>query len=159
MLREARSVDREAILEVVVTAGMFTPDDVDVVDDLLRDHLDAAGHDDHRCLVVEDDGSVTAVVYAEERPAADRVWELTMLGVRPERQGRGDGTALLGAIERDLSASGVRLLVVETSATAQYDSARRFYTARGYEQVATVQDYWADGDDLVVFRKRLTPST
>ena len=30
-----------------------------------------------------------------------------------------------------------------------------FYLKHGYEQVATVPDFYADGDSLVIFRKRL----
>jgi hypothetical protein len=34
---------------------------------------------------------------------------------------------------------------------------RRFYLKHGYEQVCVQPDYYADGDDMVVFRKRFVP--
>ena len=34
---------------------------------------------------------------------------------------------------------------------------RRFYLKHGYEQAAVVRDFYADGDDQVIFRKRLRP--
>jgi hypothetical protein len=46
-------------------------------------------------------------------------------------------------------------LLVETSSLAQYDRTRAFYAGRGYEEEARIRDYWAVGDDLVVFRKAL----
>ena len=159
MIRTALDADRGEILDIVVAAGMFARDEVGVVDELLREHLAGPDHDDHRCLVSDRDGRLVGVAFAELRPAADRVWDLVMIGVRPESQGTGDGTALTAAIERQARSAGGRLLVVETSATPQYAGARAFYTARGFDEEARVRDYWSDGDDLIVFRKRLAPAT
>ena len=159
MIRPAVGADIDEILDIVVSAGMFTRDEVEVVDELLRAHLAATDHEDHCCVVSEQDGTLTGVAFAEVRPAADRVWDLTMLGVRPKTQNLGEGTALITAVEQQLITAGARLLVVETSATQQYEGARAFYTARGFDEEARIRDYWTDGDDLVLFRKRLTPST
>lgn len=159
MIRPALDSDRSEIVDVVVAAGMFPREEVGIVDDLLREHLTAPDGDDHRCVVSDRDGHLTGVAFAGSRAAADRLWDLTMLGVRPEAQGTGDGTALLAEIEQQLSAAGGRLLVVETSATPQFAGARAFYASRGYDEEARIRDYWTDGDDLVVFRKRLAPAT
>lgn len=59
-------------------------------------------------------------------------------------------------LEDDLRGRGQRLLLVETSGTAQYARTREFYGRCGYAQEARVRDYWTDGDDLVLFWKRLT---
>jgi hypothetical protein len=45
---------------------------------------------------------------------------------------------------------------VRTSGTSQYDSTRAFYRRLEYVEQARVPDYWTDGDDLVLFTKRLT---
>ena len=62
---------------------------------------------------------------------------------------------MLRRVEEDLRAGGGRLLLVETSALPQYDRTRAFYVKCGYEEEARIRDYWAEGDDLVVFRKAL----
>lgn len=153
-LRPAAAADREQIVDLVVAAGMFARDEARLVEELLQAHLGTEGLDDHRCTVLELDGRVDGVAFAQPRAAADRVWDLTMLGVRPGRQHAGIGTALIEQIEQDLSTTQ-RLLVVETSSTDAYAPARAFYRARGYDEAARVRDYWTDGDDLVVFRKDL----
>ncbi len=80
-----------------------------------------------------------------------------MIAVLPELQGGGRGGALLGHVEDDLRGRGQRLLVVDTSGTAQYDRTRDFSMRCGYTAEARVPDYWSDGDDLVIFVKRLPP--
>ena len=51
-------------------------------------------------------------------------------------------------------ARGGRVLFIETSSLGHYDLTRRFYLKHQYEQAATIPDYYADGDHMVVFRKR-----
>ena len=58
-------------------------------------------------------------------------------------------------VEEDLRDRGQRLLLVRTSGTAQYDATRAFYRGLGYAEHTRVPDYWTDGDDLVLFSKRL----
>ncbi len=82
-----------------------------------------------------------------------------MIAVLPELQGGGRGGALLGHVEDDLRGRGQRLLVVDTSGTPQYDRTRDFYVRCGYAAEARVPDYWSDGDDLVIFVRRLSPAS
>jgi ribosomal protein S18 acetylase RimI-like enzyme len=92
------------------------------------------------------------VAYWHPVDAADRVVDLTMIAVDPMCQGRGVGRALMRHAEDRARSAGQRLMVVLTSATDQYAGTRRFYAALGYEEEARVRDYWADGDDMVLFR-------
>ncbi len=100
-------------------------------------------------------GGLASVVEYRPEEAADRVFDLTMIAVRPDRQGQGRGAALMRHAERDLRDHGQRLLVVRTSGTSRYDWTRAFYRGLGYVEHVRVPDYWTDGDDLVLFTKRL----
>jgi ribosomal protein S18 acetylase RimI-like enzyme len=82
-----------------------------------------------------------------------------MIAVHPEVQGRGTGRALMRHAEADLSAREGRLLAVRTSGTEQYAGTRAFYDRCGYDRVARVPDWWTDGEDLVLYTKRLAPRT
>jgi hypothetical protein len=46
-------------------------------------------------------------------------------------------------------------VVIETSSQPLYAPTRAFYVRRGYKEVARVQDFYADGDDRVIFAKRI----
>jgi hypothetical protein len=45
--------------------------------------------------------------------------------------------------------------VVETAGRPDYAATRGFYEARGYRATATIPDFYAPGDDQVVFVKPL----
>lgn len=155
-VRPAVARDTDGIVDAVLASGLFGPEDVGVVVDLLDRHL-ADSSSDHVCLVSTSSDVIDGVAYAQPTPAADRVWYLTMIAVRPDAQRTGAGTALLRAVETELTARGQRLLLIETSALPAYESARRFYARAGYDEEARVRDFHEDGDDMVLFRKRLTP--
>ena len=72
-------------------------------------------------------------------------------------QAGGLGRELLRFAEEDIRRLNGRVLFVETSSLPHYELTRRFYLKLGYEQVALLPDYYADGDGMVVFRKRLVP--
>ncbi|HKV71519.1 MAG TPA: hypothetical protein VJN62_09745, partial [Gemmatimonadales bacterium] len=59
-------------------------------------------------------------------------------------------------VEQTLTTDHCRLVVVETSSRADYAPTRRFYEARGYTRTAVIPEYYAPGDDLVIYLKDLT---
>ena len=154
MIRPAAPEDSAAVIDLVIAAEMFSNDDAGFLEGMLADYFDGNKDEGHVCVIDDEDGPL-GVAYYQPEPAADRVWDLTMIAVRPVRQGQGRGAAMLRHVEEDLRARGGRLLLVETSSLPQYDRTRAFYVKCGYEEEARVRDYWAAGDDLVVFRKAL----
>jgi ribosomal protein S18 acetylase RimI-like enzyme len=75
--------------------------------------------------------------------------------VDPKARGRGVGHALLAQVEAEVLRREGRLLVIETSDTPAYASARRLYETSGYHLEALVHDFYAPGDSLLVFVKNL----
>ena len=75
----------------------------------------------------------------------------------PEWQGHGVGTTLLAELDRRI-ANRARMVVVETAGRADYAATRAFYERRGYEVAARIADYYAPGDDLVTYVKRVQGS-
>ncbi len=90
-----------------------------------------------------------------EVAGTDRAYRLSYFGVVPDMRGRGVGGMLLKAVEEALNDRGARLLLAETSHEAYAAPARLFYLARGFGLVATVDDFWQDGEGLALFLKRL----
>lgn len=155
MLRTATAEDLEAIMEIVVAAGLFEPSDREFLASALNEFVETSDESGAGFLLDIADGRPVGVVTWNPKVATDAVWDLTMIAVLPEWQGTGRGAAMMAHVEHELSRVGQRMLLVETSSTAQYDGTRAFYRRCGYDEEARVRDYWSDGDDLVLFRKRL----
>jgi len=98
------------------------------------------------------------VTYCEPERLADNTWNLQLIAIHPERQGQDRGTQLLHAVEQALKQRGGRLLLVETSGLPELAGTRTFYEKYGFEAEARIRDFYAQGDDKVVFRNRLTVS-
>jgi ribosomal protein S18 acetylase RimI-like enzyme len=87
-------------------------------------------------------------------PATNRTWDLYWIAVDPALQGAGIGTILLEEVERRLVAHHARMLIAETSSRSDYAATRGFYGRRGYTEAARVRDFYALGDDRIIFVRR-----
>jgi ribosomal protein S18 acetylase RimI-like enzyme len=99
-----------------------------------------------------DDQLVGYVCYGAT-PGTDRTYDLYWIAVHPQFQGEGGGSRLLGEVERRLREREARMLVVETSSRDESGDTRRFYEVRGYTQAARITDFYAPGDDRVIYTK------
>lgn len=154
MIRVITNVDTPAVVALAVTSGLFLADEARVVEKLMTDYFNGKSTEGHVC-VIDEDHEPQAVAYYEPAVATDRTWYLTMIAVKPGRQGQGRGAALLKHVENDLTARGQRLLLVETSGLPAFERTRAFYEKCGYHAEARVRDYYEPGDDMVLFRKAL----
>lgn len=146
--------DGPAVVDLVVAAGMFSREEAAFLGGgALEPEPDGAS-----CFIqdADDDRGLASVVFYRPEEASDCAYDLTMIAVRPDLQGSGRGALLMRHAEDDLRQRGQRLMVVRTSGTLQYDATRAFYRGLGYAEQCRVPDWWSDGDDLVLFTKRLS---
>ncbi len=157
VIRPTVPSDAPRLIELTAATGYFRPEELGT----LRGVLDAFFEEelpDHCCFTLDLDGRVAGYVYlgvTEEE--TDGTWYVWWIAVDPAFQGRGAGRDLLRFGEDEARRRGARLMFVETSGLPGYEGTRRFYLKNGYEREAVLRDYYRDGDDLVVFRKRLVP--
>jgi ribosomal protein S18 acetylase RimI-like enzyme len=88
-------------------------------------------------------------------PLTQGTYDLYWIAVDPEARGQGIGHLLLSEAEGQVQAAGGRLLLVETSNSDGYAGARGLYSSSGYRLEATVHDFYAPGDDLLMYAKDL----
>ena len=124
--------------------------------DMLKDMLAPAlnGSSPALWLTAQLDGTAIGFSYSEPEMLAEGAWNMLAIAIAPEHQGKGHGADLVRATEAQLRETAQRLLIVETSGLEAFASTRRFYDAAGYDQEARIRDFWADGDDKVISRKR-----
>lgn len=159
LIRPPRPDESPRLLAVAVATGLFDVDEAAaLLGSILGDHHAGrlpAWHGVHVCTGADD--VVAGWTYSAPAFKADGVWDLWWIGVDPEAHGTGVGGALIAFVEQRAKDAGGRLLVVETSATPPLARARAFYARHGYTRCGAIPDYYADGDDKVIFAKRLSP--
>ena len=154
MIRLITHEDSAAVSAVAVASGLFPAEAIEFVDKMMVDYFNTNRDQGHICIIDIEDEPL-GVAYYEPKLATDRTWELMMIGVRQDCQGQGRGAALMRYIENMLQESGQRLLLVETSGLPDFARTREFYAKCGYEEEARVRDYYAAGEDMMLFRKVL----
>jgi ribosomal protein S18 acetylase RimI-like enzyme len=106
-------------------------------------------------LTCEVDGKAVGFCYAVPEELTDRTWNMLALAVVPMLQGKGHGGALVAQMETTLKGRNQRVLIVDTSGLDAFERTREFYRKNGYSEEARIRDFWAAGDDKIVFWKSL----
>lgn len=150
LLRDLRPADREPIAALLRATDAFHADEIDVALEL----VDAPREVGYRFVVAELDGRVAGYACFGRTPCTDAVWDLYWIAVDPRTQGRGVGRALWSAVERAVQGESARMLLVETASKPSYAATRAFYAAIGLEEIARVPDFYARGDDKIVYARR-----
>jgi GNAT superfamily N-acetyltransferase len=154
VLRTLNAADRGRIEEITRAAGLFREEEIAVALEVFDGA--AAGSPDYIALGAEYDGGLAGWICWGPTPCTLGTYDLYWMAVDPALQRTGIGTALVAAMERRL-AGVARLIVVETAGRTDYQDTRAFYQARGYSVAATIADFYAPGDDQVVYVKSLSP--
>ncbi len=160
-LRHLRATDRGRIEDITRAVGLFREDEIavalEVFDAAVAPYDMEAGTGSNPYLVLgaEVDGRLAGWICWGPTPCTLGTYDLYWMAVDPALQGSGVGTALVREMEHRL-AGQARLIVVETAGRPDYEPTRRFYEARGYRATATIRDFYAPGDDQVVYVKSVS---
>lgn len=106
-------------------------------------------------LTAELDGRTLGFCYAAPEALTEATWNMVAIAVLPSAQGIGVGGALTAELEAELQRRSQATLIVDTSGTEAFAQTRAFYAKRGYIEEARIRDFWAPGDDKVIFWKSL----
>lgn len=153
-IRPVRHGDEGAVLAVAAGSDLFSDDELQELRGVLSDFLSGSAGRDVWAVAILDSDPVGVAYYAPERMAAG-TWNLYFIGVHAQRRSEGVGRALVRHVEDDLASRGARVLLVETSSLEAFARTREFYRQAGYDREACIRDFYAAGDDKVVFWKSL----
>ncbi|MGJ8627836.1 MAG: GNAT family N-acetyltransferase [Sulfitobacter sp.] len=150
-VRYMQAPDIPALQSVLDQTELFPSE---MLPDMASDFLKADRPED-LWLACEVKGVAIGFCYARPEMLADGTWNMLAIAVHPDQQGKGVGAALTRQMEQTLKQSEQRVIIVDTSSTDSFANTRAFYTKNGYTQEARIRDFWAPGDDKVIFWKRL----
>ena len=154
VVRPVTAEDRATIERMFRSNTIFGPHEVTVALEVFDASLNP-GQTDYESVGIELDGQVAGWICWGPTPCTAGTFDMYWIAVDPSVHGAGLGSKLVAEMERRL-AGRARLVVVETGGRKEYEATRGFYLARSYEEVARVPDFYAPGDDQVIFVKRLS---
>jgi GNAT superfamily N-acetyltransferase len=154
-LRDSEAPETATLLALAQGTGVFKPAEIQALEEVLLDYHAHERANGHRCLTAWEAGEPIGFAYWAPAALTEGTWYLYWIAVRRDRQQRGCGARLLARCEAEVRAAGGRLLLIETSSLPGYAPTHRFYAGHGFEAACRIPDFYADGDDLVVFRKPL----
>jgi len=154
MIRTVVPADSPLLVPLAEQTGVFKPLEIKALREVLDDYH--AGNEalGHRAIAATRGDQVLGFAYYAPATMTDRTWYLWWIAVAKSAQAKGVGSEMLRFAEEEIRARRGRMLLVETSSLPHYELTRRFYIKHGYTQAAVLADFYAAGDDMVVFGKR-----
>jgi len=140
------------ILKTIIEQNDLFP--CELLDDMISPYFKQEYETDFWITYMDNGRPVAIAYYAPER-MTEGTYNLYLIAVSPDYQGKGIGKELLVHIENHLKNRGERILLVETSGLPAFESSRNFYRMNNYHQEAVIREFYAQGDDKVVFWKKL----
>lgn len=126
----------------------------EMLDDMISDYFNNPETEDIWFTALENNRPIS-IGYCAPEKLTEGTYNLYAIGVSGAIQGKGMGRKMMHFIENHLKEKGGRILIVDTSGTADFKATRKFYEDLNYTKEAVIRDFWAEGDDKVVFWKRL----
>lgn len=150
-VRATRSQDIPALKKVLDDTLLFPSE---MLDDMVCDYLSNTDSED-LWLTCELDSEAIGFCYAAHEQLTEGTWNMLAIAILPSKQGNGVGRALVKELETNLRRCGQRILIVDTSGTDEFARTRDFYRKNGYSEEVRIRDFWAAGDDKIIFWKSL----
>ncbi|WP_407522434.1 N-acetyltransferase [Lacibacter sp. MH-610] len=150
-IRKVQNEDIPGLKEVLDSSELFPSE---YLEDMISDYFTNQETTDIWFTYIHNNRPV-ALGYCAPEKLTNGTYNLYAIAVRKELQGQGIGQKMMDYIEKLLAENGKRVLIVETSSTDHYSLTRKFYNKLGYRQEAVIKDFWNDGEDKVIFWKKL----
>lgn len=150
-IRDIVKADIEALKKVVDSSELFPSE---YLDDMISDYFNNKDTQDIWFTYI-DKHTPVAIGYCVPEKLTDGTYNVLAIGVTPNSQRKGIAREMMHYIEQVIKHKNGRVLIVETSSDDAQMGARIFYKQIGYTQEAVIRDFWKEGEDKIVFWKKL----
>jgi ribosomal protein S18 acetylase RimI-like enzyme len=148
--------DRKRLIEILRKTRVFRKNEIAVAVELIDIYIKNPKQKDYIFFVAESDGAPAGYICYGLDNCTQGAYDIYWIAVSPDFQKMGIGGKLLEFAEKNIMSRKGKIIVVETSSTKKYDSTRKFYLAKNYRAEAILKDFYRDGDDKIIFIKRLS---
>jgi ribosomal protein S18 acetylase RimI-like enzyme len=143
--------DLEDLKAVIESSGLFPPE---LLEGMLSGFFADPENQEIWLTKIIDEKPVAIAYCAPERMTTGTS-NLYLIAVHKTHQGKGIGSELMNYLETLLKSKGFRILLVETSGLPEFELTRQFYLNCKFTKEAIVRDFYNEGEDKVVFWKKL----
>jgi ribosomal protein S18 acetylase RimI-like enzyme len=143
--------DIDGLKKVVDSSELFPSE---YLGEMISDYFNNPATQDLWFTYMDNDKQL-AIGYCVPEKLTDGTYNLLAIGVSQDAQRNGIASQMMNYIEQLLKQKDGRILIVETSSDDAQIGARNFYNKIGYTQAAVIKDFWKDGEDKIVFWKKL----
>ena len=152
---DVRPADIQEISQIVSATGFFRGDEIAVAIELVQERLQKGVKSGYEFILAELASGLAGFACYGLIPCTLTSFDLYWIVVTPAYQRRGLGQALIDRAEVQIRQAHGRHVYIETSGRPQYEPTRNFYMRGGYQIAATLPDFYALGDDKIIWRKIL----
>jgi len=152
-IRSITPQDAEPLQKILEITPEFNVKDTACCSECLADFF--AGGETYRFICAENYGKINGFACYGKDTIADNVIEVYWVVVAPQYRKKGIGRLLLSYIEDAAAAENARMISIETESDPTYAGTRSFYERCGYRLEASVKDFYREGDDKLIYAKRL----
>lgn len=150
VVRPVQAADLPQLKVVIRDTDMFPPE---LLDGMIAGYL----QQEDQSIWLTGEGDVPLfVAFCAPEQMTEGTWNLYLIAVHPSLQSKGYGQRIMTYLEDELRERGERVLIVETSGLPDFERTRQFYHQCGYTEEARIREFYAAGEDKVVFWKSLT---
>jgi ribosomal protein S18 acetylase RimI-like enzyme len=141
--------------EIVRSSGYFYEEEIAIALELVEEGLLDGPTSEYSFVFAELEDRLIGYSCFGRIPCTTVSYDIYWIAVQEDFRYSGIGNELLRRTEAQIAASGGTRIYVDTSGRTQYSTTRNFYQAKGYEVDALLKDFYAPGDDKIVYRKVL----
>jgi D-alanine-D-alanine ligase len=152
---EVRPDDLDTVRRLVESTGVFSPVEADVAVELVEDRLKLGAKSEYHFVFADEGDRTVGYTCYGPIPLTTGSFDLYWIVVDKAAHGRKIGQMLLKRTEELIAKAGGRLVYIETSNRHHYAPTRGFYLRCSYTQAALLQDFYAPGDDKVIYVKKV----
>jgi ribosomal protein S18 acetylase RimI-like enzyme len=150
-IRNTEKSDIELLKNVVDSSELFPSE---MLEEMMSNYLKDPESEElwYTCLLND---IIIGFAYCVPEKLTEGTFNILAIGVLKEFQGKGIGRSIITHIEEQLKDLGKRIIIIETSSEDSYQKTRKFYEGLNYRLEATIHDFWSEGDDKLVYWKKI----
>lgn len=146
--------DREIIESIFELSGFFYDFEIDIVLSIFDETIDKGQENSgYYWLLIREDNDILGCAIFGPNPSSLYSWDFYWLVIERHHKNRHLGKNLIAEVERISKEGGCKILWIETSGRELYAPTRICYLNNNYIEAARLKDFYAPGDDKVLYRK------